>query len=99
MLEEKDLFGIWRSVSSREYGDIIVEFKPDGSLIYTILEDGKRQIINLRYWIEDDYLCTDQPSSPKLEKTALRMDGADLIFDNGRTPIAFTKVPPYQKQS
>jgi hypothetical protein len=71
---EKELIGKWRTdpddlESIQEYGSVFLEFRTDGSLIYTILNENTEQKIILTYKIENGVIITDQPSSPNIEKT------------------------------
>src|SRR3989344_4492189 len=89
MVDKNDLIGIWQADSDMEYGNASMQFSADGSLTYTVLENGKKQIINLIYWLEGDYLCTDQTSSPKVEKTRVRIENGKLLLDYSGTVTSF----------
>lgn len=91
-MNKEDLIGIWKSDSDKPYGDVTMEFNSDGSLTYTTLEGDKRQIINLVFWLEDNYLFTDQPSSPKVEKTKVSMGNGKMILDYSGKLVTFSKV-------
>ena len=72
--EDYQITGTWRSdpddlEAIRMYGDVSLDFFPDGQLTYTVHSEGKRQIMLLTYRIEGDMLTTDQPSEPKEETT------------------------------
>ena len=91
-MSNEDLIGVWKSDSNKKYGDVTMEFNSDRSLTYTVKEGDKKQIINLIYWVEDDYLYTDQPSSPKIEKTKISLDDTGkLVLDYEGMPTSFTK--------
>lgn len=87
-----DLVGSWvvDETDNRvlaELGDVVFEFKDDGWLIYTIRAEGKNQIIKLRYQVEGSTIITDQPSAPRVEKTAYSLS------ENGMLTLAFGGVP------
>jgi hypothetical protein len=70
-----------------ELGDVVLEFQENGGLTYTIRGPAKDQIIKLRYKIEGSTLVTDQPSAPRVERTAFS------ISDDGVLTLAFVGVP------
>jgi len=43
-------------------------------LFHSVLSDGRWQIMKLTYRVEGDYLVTDQPSSPRAERTRFRLE-------------------------
>jgi hypothetical protein len=55
--------------SISEYGVVGLDFKADGSLVYTIYGDDREQRMFLTYRIEDGVLVTDQPSDPREDRT------------------------------
>ena len=69
------LLGTWVSDpedcdGSRDFGRATLEFEKDGQLTYTAHADGKDQKIFLTFRVEDGTLVTNQPSSPREERTA-----------------------------
>ena len=80
MDNDNRLIGKWSS-TSQEYGDVQMEFLPDGRLIYSIRLEGKSQFIFLKYWTKDAYLYTDQSSAPRVERTRFHFDGDKLVLD------------------
>jgi hypothetical protein len=56
-------------VARAHFGDVAMEFDPDGSLRYVIRGDEKDQVMLLRYRVEGDELVTNQPSAPREERT------------------------------
>ena len=58
-----------------------LEFAPDGKLACVFLEGDKQQIMRLTYSVEGDVLVTDQPSSPRPERTKTEFRGGDLILE------------------
>lgn len=52
-----------------EYGTVTLEFKDDGSLIYSIHSEDKIQKVKLTYKAEQGVLITDQPSHPQRDRT------------------------------
>ena len=80
------LVGSWASdpgdeAAVREYGQLSLEFSPDGQLVYTVQAEGKKQIILFEYRVEGDVLVTDQLSSPREERT-------NFLFQNGRLVLS-----------
>jgi len=80
-----DLLGVWMTdpdglASLNEYGKVSMGFRPDGQLIYTIFEEGKRQVMLLVHQIEGDVLITNQPSSPREERTRFEIRGDTLTL-------------------
>jgi hypothetical protein len=96
--EEHQITGIWRSdpddlETIRMYGDVLLDFPPDGRLTYTIHSEGKRQIMHLTFRIEGDILTTDQPSGPKEESTRFDFTSTGkLVLQYGNRPSAYTRV-------
>jgi hypothetical protein len=58
-----------------------LEFKPKGELACVFLQGGRQQIIKLIYNVEGEYLITDQPSQPRLERNKLEFEDKDLILE------------------
>ena len=95
---EQRLIGKWRSDADDpegigEFGEVSLEFSPNGGLTYTIHVDEKRQIILLTYRVEGDVLITDQPSHPKEERTKFKItaDGKLVLLHENR-PSAYVRV-------
>jgi hypothetical protein len=72
--------------SVRTYGDVSMEFNADGTLIYTVNLETKQQIMQMTYRVEGSHLVTDQPSSPREERTEF------LLAEDGR--LVLTNAPP-----
>jgi hypothetical protein len=53
----------------REYGDVSLRFEKNGALAYTVHLAKKEQIMRLAYRVDGTTLVTDQPSSPREERT------------------------------
>jgi hypothetical protein len=80
-----DLLGLWVTdaedlTAVSEYGRVSMDFRPDGQLIYTIFEQDKRQVMLLVYQINGDVLITNQPSSPREERTRFEIRGDTLTL-------------------
>lgn len=91
MINKNDLIGIWTSDSTKELGDITLEFKSNGELVYSVKENDKKQVINLVYWLEGDYIYTDQPSAPKIEKTEAKIVEGKLSLNYTGTVVSFSR--------
>lgn len=55
-----NLIGTWKSdpsdeITIRDYGNVVMEFKEDGALIYSIIENDKVQVILMTYEIKEDF--------------------------------------------
>jgi tRNA G37 N-methylase Trm5 len=88
------LIGIWvfdpKDKKAIEiYGQHYLEFLPDGNLKYSTLEDGKTQMIFLKWKIVGDVIVTDQPSHPKEEKSKFEFtkDGKLILEFNGERGV------------
>lgn len=96
-MNSKYVIGLWESDTSdceaiAEYGVSSLEFFENGILIYTIYNDGNKQIMNLSYKLSGNYLVTNQASSPREERTLfhLRSDGK-LVLDYGGFQSVYIK--------
>jgi hypothetical protein len=88
------LVGIWvndpeDASGQRAFGRVTLEFGHDGRLVYTIHGDEKDEKMLLTYSVDQGYLVTDQPSSPREERTAysLREDGRLELNFGGKTSL------------
>ena len=82
------IIGTWKldplDIKSQQvYGDVSLEFKDTGELIYTIHLKDKEQKVFMTYEIKDNLLLTDQPSNPYKEETEFR------ILPNGKLELCF----------
>jgi hypothetical protein len=97
----EQLIGEWisdpaDSESIRKYGEVSMNFKDDGQLIYRIHSPGETDIMLLRYRVQDGWLITNQPSAPREERTAFSIapDGKlilvyrDSTYHLIRVPVA-----------
>jgi hypothetical protein len=72
--ESAQLLGTWRTDpndqwSLRTYGEVSLRFEKGGALVYTVHLPNKDQIMRLTYRVDGNILVTDQPSSPREERT------------------------------
>jgi len=75
-----------------ELGDVLMEFHDDGRLTYTIRGETKDQIILMQYKVEGDILVTDQPSHPRVERTAYSLSPeGTLTLEFGGVPYHFRR--------
>jgi len=71
------LLGTWRfdptdlNGASR-YGKVTLEFCADGTLLYISHGPGKDDVVRLTYTVESDFIVTNQPSQPRVERTHYR---------------------------
>lgn len=82
------LLGCWQLMRSDDGSTECaeVDFRPDGHLLYSVRTGDRWQIMKLVYKVEGDVLITDQPSSPRKERTrfALRENGNLMLEFGGR---------------
>jgi hypothetical protein len=86
-----NIVGIWeldpKDYSAKEiYGEITIEFKNNGKLIYSEFTKEGEQIIIMNYQIIRDKLITDQPSHPKKKETQF------ILHDDGKLELSFEGV-------
>ncbi len=70
--------------SIKVFGNISMEFKANGELVYTIHLENTVQSILMIYEIHGDILITDQPSNPRKEQTKFlitKNDKLELFFE------------------
>ncbi|MCK1735759.1 hypothetical protein IVA79_17880 [Bradyrhizobium sp. 138] len=93
-----NLLGAWLVDETDELalarlGNVLLEFDESGGLRYTIREQDKRQIINLRYRVEGSTIVTDQPSAPHVERTEFSFaENGVLTLSFGGVPYRFVKA-------
>jgi len=77
--DQAALLGTWTSdpediEGTREFGRATLDFEGDGQLTYTVHAEGKDQMMFLTFRVEGGTLVTDQPSSPREERTPFSID-------------------------
>jgi hypothetical protein len=94
--EVAQLLGTWRTDpndrwSLREYGEVSLRFEKDGALVYTVHLPNKEQIMRLTYRLDGNMLVTDQPSSPREERTEFffTSDGRLAVKNGESAPPTF----------
>jgi len=78
-----DLIGIWKTdpndiVTQQSYGNVIMDFRANGELIYTVIENDKEQKIFMTYEVKGSSLVTDQISFPQKVVTDFVLTGQSL---------------------
>jgi len=92
------LAGCWETDPACErtqelYGRVIVDFSPEGLMVWTLFEDGKQKKIYLTYELDGEFLVTDQPSHPKIERTRFRfLDDDHLLLAYGGKESTFRRI-------
>ena len=85
--EPNALVGCWQIIKTegQPYEPAEADFQDDGRLYYSVLSGERWGIMKLRYRIEGDTLVTDQPSSPREERSrfVLAPDGTLTIEFGG----------------
>lgn len=95
---DKRLFGVWVSDIDDEktklnIGDVKMTFTYDGKLIYDAHESDKIQRINMIFWTEGEFVFTDQPSHPNVEKTKFSLPSEEtLILEFGGVQSIFRRT-------
>jgi len=79
-----DIIGEWTVDTTdrkavAELGNVHLVFTSEGELIYTIRYPHKDQIIKLEYWMKGGTIFTDQPSSPRVERTKFEVTGEGVL--------------------
>jgi hypothetical protein len=93
-----ELVGSWTidllSSGAEAFGDVSMEFTAGGDLIYTVHRSDADQIAMLTWRLEGDVLVTDQPSTPREERTHARIDEAGrLILGSPGDESVFIRLP------
>jgi hypothetical protein len=78
------LIGIWEIYSKDQctldlYGHVIMEFKPDGELLYKVNYESKEQVMFMNYEVIGDKLITDQSSFSHRQETLFNFDLNGLL--------------------
>jgi len=78
----KRLVGCWELIRSavQPMEPAETDFRSDGRLFYSVLSEGRWQIMKLTYRVEGDYLVTDQPSHPRTERTRFRLESDGTLM-------------------
>jgi hypothetical protein len=98
MNELKRLLGTWRidpedKVAARILGRVTVTFYSDGRLIYKVHGAKKDDVILMTYEVEGDVIVTNQPSSPRIERTPFEITADDrLILTYGNQKSIFVRL-------
>ena len=90
------LFGKWLLQQSQQdlpnADETVAEFSPEGALTYSITQDGKRSIMKMTYRVEGGVIVSDQPSSPREERTEYRFEGDSLVLVFGGQVSCFGRL-------
>jgi hypothetical protein len=92
----ENIIGVWRTdltdeLTKSEYGNATMEFTKDGNLIY-LVHSSNSVGVYMTYKIEGNTLITDQPSSPKEERTEFNVTGNRLELNFGGVKSKFIRV-------
>ena len=70
------------------------DFRADGRLHYSVLSGDRWQIMKLVYRVEGNVIVSNQPSSPREERTrfTLQVDGS-LVLEFGGQYSRFLRAP------
>jgi len=79
----RELFGHWRLIDDQggvDQGEGVgMTFYFDGRLEYAIREEDRVVIMNLLWHVEGGVIVTDQPSTPKQERTRYFFRSPDVL--------------------
>lgn len=83
--EPDKLIGRWRidptdTAAVEQMGDVVLEFDDEGNLTYVVRAEARDQLILMTYRIDGDSIVTDQPSSPRPERTKFDLARHDLLI-------------------
>jgi len=78
LLRRPPLVGTWRQTDDP---NISMVFFPDGRLEYRTIEGDVVQIMRLTYRIDGSEIVSNQPSAPREERSAFRMEGSTLVLN------------------
>jgi hypothetical protein len=89
-----NLIGVWKSdpddvTTQQLYGNVTMDFRENGDLIYTVTDYNKTQKIFMMYEINENFLITDQVSYPQKMETEFFIDIKrgilELFFDGAKS--------------
>lgn len=69
------LIGSWTSRGA----EMVV--RPDGTMDYILVLPRKRQIMNLTYRLDGNCIISNQPSSPREDRTRFWFEGDELVLE------------------
>jgi hypothetical protein len=86
-----EIIGIWETdqndtKSLQVYGNVTIEFKLNGDLIYTTRLKGNIQKMFMTYEIKDNQLITSQALTQEKEKTDFK------FLSDGKLELAFDRI-------
>ena len=86
MIRKEDLVGVWvrehtTQPSTPDFENVTTIFYEDGHSTDVFHYPDKDQIMFLTYKIDGDYLITDQPSRPRIERTKAKIENGKLILE------------------
>jgi hypothetical protein len=92
-----ELIGIWRSdprdeAGVRSFGDVSMDFRPDGTLVYTVHEQSKDQIMLLTYRANSGWLETDQASMPRRQRNKYSINNGLLAVEYDGQVVRFIRA-------
>ena len=97
-IQGDDLLGVWRTHPADRLGRQVmglatVEFRADGTLLYTVHDVETDQVSILTYRLDGAWLFTNQPSAPALERTSIAIsDAGHLLLEHDGVPARYVRV-------
>ena len=95
--ESIGLIGQWRFLhtdkKAPDQSGVVTTFDKQGGVTYEIKSQEKTQIIKLTYRVENSWLITDQPSSPRVERTRFQITPlGELVLEFEGTKSWYQKI-------
>jgi len=95
--ESIGFIGQWRFLhadkKAPDQSGVVITFDKQGGVTYEIKAQEKTQIIKLTYRIENSWVITDQPSSPRVERTRFQITPlGELVLEFEGTKSWYQKI-------
>lgn len=95
--ESIGLIGQWRFLHADkrapDQSGVVITFDKHGGLTYEIMSQEMMQTIKLTYRVENSWLITDQPSSPRVERTRFQITpSGELVLEFEGTKSWYQKI-------
>ena len=82
-----NLIGLWRQVAPETAEPVLMKFTRDGRLEYHVVEGGRVNIVKLTCRIEGSEIVSDQPSSPREERTHTHAGSLPICSSSARSRL------------
>jgi hypothetical protein len=89
----RSLLGLWRQVEPEPAAPVLMKFSRGGRLEYHVVELDGVGIVKLTYRVQGSNIISNQPSSPREERTRFEFVGPnELVLDYGGEETCFARV-------